>query len=133
MTVDLLFSDVFRKFPKLQFAISEGGIGWIPYLKERADYTWERQKFWSGLSDSLRPSEVFDQHIWGCFIDDETGIAQREAAGVDHLMIEVDFPHSDSPWPHTQKRVAEMLRDVPDDEAHKIAELNARRLYNFPA
>ena len=129
---DLLLSELFTKFPKLHFALSEGGIGWIPYLKERLDYTWERQRLWSGLGD-VRPSELFDRHLWGCFIDDEVGVETRYRVGVDNMMVEVDFPHSDSPWPHTQKRVTEMLRDVPDDEAHKIAELNARALYNFPA
>ena len=30
---DLLWSPVLRKFPKLRIALSEGGIGWIPYFK----------------------------------------------------------------------------------------------------
>jgi predicted TIM-barrel fold metal-dependent hydrolase len=132
MAGDLVFSNLFYKFPNLKFALSEGGIGWIPYFKERMDYTWERQRMWAKLGDS-RPSELFDGHLWGCFIagDDDNGVAQRNVVGIDNMMIEVDFPHSDSPWPHTQKRVTESLRDVPDDEAQKIAELNARRLYNF--
>ncbi|MDT7793775.1 MAG: hypothetical protein QOD59_3211, partial [Mycobacterium sp.] len=36
-----------------------------------------------------------------------------------------------SNWPHTRKLLAEHLIDVPDDEARKIVELNARTLYNF--
>jgi hypothetical protein len=28
--------------------------------------------------------------------------------------------------------LAEVLADVPDDDARKIAELNARRVFNFP-
>ncbi len=46
-------------------------------------------------------------------------------------MWEGDYPHSDSNWPHSRKRVAEMLADVPDNEAHLITELNARRVFNF--
>ena len=41
-------------------------------------------------------------------------------------MFESDYPHSDSNWPHTRKLLAEHLADVPDDEARKIVELNAR-------
>ena len=37
-TVDLLFSPVFHKFPRLRVALSEGGIGWMPYVVERLDY-----------------------------------------------------------------------------------------------
>jgi hypothetical protein len=40
--LELVFSDVFAKFPGLKIALSEGGIGWIPYFLERIDYiTWE--------------------------------------------------------------------------------------------
>jgi hypothetical protein len=46
-------------------------------------------------------------------------------------MFESDYPHSDSNWPHTRKLLAEHLVDVPDDEARKIVELNARTLYRF--
>ena len=37
---DLLFSPVLRKFPDLRMALSEGGIGWIPYFLERVDYVY---------------------------------------------------------------------------------------------
>jgi predicted TIM-barrel fold metal-dependent hydrolase len=50
---------------------------------------------------------------------------------VDNIMFESDYPHSDSNWPHTRKLLAEHLADVPDDEARKIVELNARTVYNF--
>jgi predicted TIM-barrel fold metal-dependent hydrolase len=128
---DLTFSHIFHAFPTLKVAVSEGGIGWIPYLKERMDYTWERQKFWTGINKDARPSELFDRHFWGCFIDDEAGLRERHAVGVDNMTIESDYPHSDTTWPDTRKRVNEVMVDVPDDEVHKIVELNARALYDF--
>ena len=51
--------------------------------------------------------------------------------GLNNITLEADYPHSDSSWPYTLKRARELLRDVPDDEAHRIVELNARSLYNF--
>ncbi len=35
-TVDMLLSPVFHKFPRLRVALSEGGIGWMPYVLERS-------------------------------------------------------------------------------------------------
>lgn len=133
MVADLTFSHIFHKVPNLRIAISEGGIGWIPYLKERMDYTWERQAHWTGINQNARPSDLFDRHFWGCFIDDEVGIRERRAVGVNNITIESDYPHSDTTWPNTAKRVNELLADVPDDEAHRITELNARELYGFTA
>jgi predicted TIM-barrel fold metal-dependent hydrolase len=130
---DLVFSNVFGRFPGLKVALSEGGVGWLPYMTERIDYTWNKQMYWNDINRDRRPSEVIREHIYGCFIDDQVGVDLRDRIGVDHIMWEQDYPHSDTVHPHSRKRAAEMLIDVPDDDAHKISELNARTLYNFPA
>lgn len=131
-TIDLLLSPVFHKFPSLRVALSEGGIGWIPYVLERADYTWERHRWYTGVNTEVRPSDLFKDHIFGCFIADNAGVEMRHLAGVDNLMFEGDYPHSDSNFPSSRKILAEVLRDVPDAEARKIAEENARRVFSFP-
>jgi len=131
-TADLLFSPVFHRHPGLKVALSEGGVGWVPYLLERADYTWERHRFYQNVDQTVRPSDLFREHIWACFIDDEHGVANRDAIGVGNITWECDYPHSDSNWPNSRKRAAEILADVPDDEAQRIVETNARELFNFP-
>ncbi|WP_299950576.1 amidohydrolase family protein [uncultured Modestobacter sp.] len=131
-TVDLLFSRTLHRFPKLQFSLAEGGIGWIPYILERSDYTWERHRWYQDIDMDTRPSDLFRKHFWGCFIEDQHGLANREAIGIDRIMIEVDFPHSDSNWPNSRKRASESLAHIPDDEVEKIVETNARRMLNFP-
>jgi predicted TIM-barrel fold metal-dependent hydrolase len=130
---DLCFSHIFHTFPRLNVALSEGGIGWIPYLLERMDYVWERDMYWTGVNKLVPPSEIFREHIYGCFIDDMVGIRERNSVGIKNLLLESDYPHADTSWPDTRKRAQEVLLDVPDEEAHRIAELNARDLYNFHA
>jgi predicted TIM-barrel fold metal-dependent hydrolase len=132
-TADLLFSPVFHRHPKLKVGMSEGGIGWMPYLLERIDGTWERHRFYQNVNQDVRPSELFYRHMHGCFIDDRFGVRVRHEIGVDHITWECDYPHSDSYWPKSRAYAAEVLAEVPDDEVHKIVELNTRRLYNFPA
>ena len=44
---DWLFSQVLRDYPGLQLALSEGGIGWIPYFLERCDYVYEHHHAWT--------------------------------------------------------------------------------------
>ncbi|MFF7945092.1 amidohydrolase family protein [Nocardia gamkensis] len=131
-TVDLLFSGKLQKFPNLQFSLSEGGIGWLPYILERSDYVWERHRYYQAIDFDARPSDLFRRHCWGCFIDDEHGLRNRHSIGVDRITLEIDFPHSDSNWPNSRKRAAEVLADVPDDECAMIVEDNARRMLNFP-
>jgi predicted TIM-barrel fold metal-dependent hydrolase len=131
-TVDLLFSGKLQQFPNLQFSLAEGGIGWVPYILERADYTWDRHRYYQKIDFDTRPSDLFREHFWGCFIDDEHGLINRHQVGIDRIMLEVDYPHSDSSWPNSRKRAAEVLADVPDDEVEKIVETNARRMLRFP-
>jgi len=130
---DVLFSPVLHRHPKLKFGLSEGGIGWIPYLLERADYVWEKHRWYQNIDNSVRPSELFRKHFHGCFIDDDFGVDNRHVIGIDTITWECDYPHSDSHWPHSRKRASETFVNVPDDDVHKIVELNTRRLYNFPA
>ncbi len=75
---DLVWSPVLRKFPDLKIALSEGGIGWIPYFLERIDYNYGRHHAWTGqdFGDKL-PSEVFNERVLTCFIDDKFGMASQ--------------------------------------------------------
>ena len=51
--VDFLFSGVLVRFPDLKLAYSEGQIGWIPYILERADKVWEENRGWGGVADKV--------------------------------------------------------------------------------
>jgi len=129
---DLLWSRVLRKFPKIRFALSKGGIGWIPYFLERADYVYAHHKAWTNqdFGDQL-PSELFREKIITCFIDDEFGLKNRYDIGVDMINWECDYPHSDTTWPEAPEILSRCLSDVPDDEINKITHENAMRLFQY--
>lgn len=131
-TSELLFSGNLQKHPNLKILLSEGGIGWIPYILERCDFTWEKHRWYQDIAMDDRPSDLFKKHFWGCFIDDQHGLNNRYDIGIDRLLLEIDYPHSDSNWPNSRKRAAETLADVPDEEVHAICELNARDVLRFP-
>ncbi len=129
---DRVFSGIFTRFPALQVALSEGGIGWVPYLLERMDYVFRHHHAWTGTHlGGLLPSEVFRRNIWTCFIDDAAGIRTRDLVGVDRITWECDYPHSDSTWPDAAETLWANLTDVPDAEIDKITHLNAMRAYSF--
>jgi predicted TIM-barrel fold metal-dependent hydrolase len=115
----------------VKVALSEGGAGWVPYLVERMDYTWERTRI--DVNKSIAPSELFRRHFWTCFISDDFALRNYQAVGVERLMWEGDYPHNDSQWPYSREVLEKTMINVPDEDVHKIVELNARELYNFPA
>lgn len=131
-TAELLLSPVFHNYPDVKFVLSEGGIGWVPYMLERIDYVWDRHRWYNDVNREVKPSELWFKNMYAPFIYDDAGIFSRELIGIDNIMFESDYPHSDSNWPHTRKMLEESLANVPNDQARKIAEDNARRVYNFP-
>ena len=132
VAADLLFSTMLRKYPTLKFALSEGGIGWVPYFLERADYVYRHHHAWTHQDFGGKlPSEVFREHIFSCFIDDKVGIANRHLTGIDTIMWECDYPHSDTTWPHSPEVLWESLEGVPDEDINKMTFENAMREFQW--
>jgi predicted TIM-barrel fold metal-dependent hydrolase len=131
--VNLIESPVPHKFPRVQIALSEGGIGWIPSQLERCDRMWERHQGWAGDDmGPMRPSEIFRRNFYGAFVDDEVGIELRDRIGVERIMWECDYPHVEAPWPNSQVTIDKLMTNVPRDEAELMTNGNARRLYRWP-
>jgi len=130
--VDFLMSGVLVRFPGLTLAYSEGQIGWIPYILERADKVWEHNRGWGGVGDKVPepPSTYYRRQIYGCFFDDEHGLSADalDRVGVDNIMFETDYPHSDSTWPHSREVAQKMMGHLDADTVRKLVRGNAIRM-----
>jgi len=129
---DLMWSRVIREFPDLRISLSEGGIGWIPYLLERLDYNYQRHHLWTGqdFGDKL-PSEVFNEHVITCFLDDHFGIASRDHLDMDNVCCECDYPHSDSTWPTAPETFMKQMDGVSRHDIDRLTHLNAMKHFSF--
>ena len=129
---DLLWSRIPKHFPDLRIALSEGGIGWIPYFLDRLDRTYEMHRLWTGQNfGGELPSDVFRRHFLTCFISDPVGVQLRHMIGIDNIAWECDYPHSDSSWPTSPEELAEVTAGVSDDDINQIGYQNAMRWYSF--
>ena len=129
---DWIHLSALQRYPNLKVALSEGGIGWIPYLMERADYVNTRHKAWT-RSDfgAEKPSDIFRKHFYTCFIDDKYGLQNLQNLELDKVMYEADYPHSDCPWPNAPEQLFESLKHLDDDQINKITHLNAMKLFQY--
>lgn len=129
---DLIWSPILRKFGDIKIALSEGGIGWIPYFLERCDFVYQHHKAWTkqDFGDKL-PSQVFNEHIITCFIDDAFGVVNHRFLNTDRVTWECDYPHSDSTWPNAPEAAMKYLDGLPNELVNKITHENAIRLFNF--
>jgi predicted TIM-barrel fold metal-dependent hydrolase len=132
--VEWLFSGVLPRFPGLKLAWAEGGIGWVPMVIDRLEYMASH----SGVSlrrdwtSDLSPVELLRERSWFCMLDNPSNLAAHALIGSDHIMVESDYPHSDSTWPGTQKLFADRFRDLPTDVALDMTYRTAEKLFRHP-
>jgi predicted TIM-barrel fold metal-dependent hydrolase len=130
---DFLFSGLLVKFPSLKLAYSEGQIGWLPYVLERADDVWREHRAWGGVKDLVPepPSTYYYRQVYGCFFRDRHGLDSLEQVGIDNITFETDYPHTDSTWPHTKDVAQDLMGHLPDEVVYKIVRGNAIRMLSL--
>ncbi len=130
---DLLFGPTLRQFPDLKVALSEGGIGWIPFYLDRADRHFENQAWLHNDFGGKKPSDVFREHILACFITDPSGLHARHRIGMDIIAWECDYPHTDTTWPESPEFAWKEFQDAgcTDAEIHQITWENTCRFFDW--
>ena len=144
-----LFSDVFERMPGVKIALSEGNIGWMPYFIERAEQVIDKQRHWAKNTntafyqnevateqvmadlDHLDVRGTIRDHIFGCFIEELSGLRSLDIIGEDNVMLETDYPHSDTTWPDSIGVAKKLLADLPPETQYKIQRGNAEKLFRF--
>jgi predicted TIM-barrel fold metal-dependent hydrolase len=144
-----IFSDYFERMPGLKIALSEGNIGWMPYFIERAEQVIDKQRFWAMSTntafynnavkteqvmanlDTLDVRQTIRDHVWGCFIEESSGLRSLDIIGEDNVMVETDYPHSDTTWPDSISVARKLVADLPPETQYKILRGNAEKLYRF--
>jgi predicted TIM-barrel fold metal-dependent hydrolase len=131
---DLMVGGTFLRFPTLKVALSEGGIGWIPFFLDRMDrHMWNHR--WTGLevAKGKTPTELFRSNFLGCFITDPSSLKVRDRIGVEAVAWECDYPHSDSTWPRSPEQLWGELQDAncSDADIEAITWQSACRFFRF--
>ncbi|HEY2565202.1 MAG TPA: amidohydrolase family protein [Acidimicrobiales bacterium] len=130
--VDWLFSLAPVRYPELKICLSEGGIGWVPALLDRLDHMGTYSQMYGTWHSDLTPSEVLRRNFWFCAVEDQSTFALRDRIGVDHILLESDYPHCDSTWPNTQRVIEEEIGGLPAADIRKMTWENASILYHHP-
>jgi hypothetical protein len=84
------------------------------------------------MGDRL-PSQVFDEQVVVCWIDDPVGVEMRHRMNVDMITWECDYPHSDSTWPQSPEQFWKQMQaaHASDEDIEKISHANAMRLFRY--
>ena len=155
-TLDWIFSGNLGRFPGLKVCMSESQIGWVAPTLERAEYVlaiqgeWNRKLTYTGTMssnaadrkllerevelfvDERSPTQIFKDQIYACFFNDFVGMkAVKDLDAIDNVMIEMDYPHTDSTWPNSLPLALEQVAGLTDEEKWKVLAGNAMRVHDF--
>jgi predicted TIM-barrel fold metal-dependent hydrolase len=128
--VSLIVSGVFERHANLKLLNVEGGVGWLAHLVPWMDILFEEhRRLYADLP--RKPSAYYYEHVYGSFLWDSCGIANRDIIGVENIMWCNDFPHNYGPWPNSRKKIETQLKGLTDEEKRKILSGNARALFGL--
>lgn len=134
--VDWLTSGALVRHKTLKIALSEGQVGWMPFLLERLDSAWERSESYEPeLLERIpnRPSSYVPGRVYGCIFDDMSGLQIRDKIGMGQIMFETDYPHADSTYPHSLQTADKLITGagLSEHEAWQFMRGNAIECYGL--
>jgi predicted TIM-barrel fold metal-dependent hydrolase len=126
--INLIFSGLLDRYPRLKFVSVESGMGWIPFLLELAQY----QVGQNGVRNlSLTPLEYFQRQIYASYWF-ETDVAYAvQRLGENNIMFETDYPHPACLYPSVQDHVQRSLGGLPEAVQRKILFETAAKVYQL--
>jgi predicted TIM-barrel fold metal-dependent hydrolase len=132
--VDWIYSGVPLRFPGLKIALSEAGVSWVPMALERLGRAFRQArgvgKGWP--EGAPPPQEVVRRNFLFTSIEDPSAFRLLDIIGEDRIMVEVDYPHFDSTWPHSQDILRHELTHLENETIRKVCFENACRVYRHP-
>ena len=131
--LDLLFSGILARHPRLDFVSVESGVGWVPFILQSADYQYKTMNVRGSRPDlELLPSEYFYRQVYACCWFEKVSADQVEWVHEDRILYETDFPHPSSLYgPDVPKTIDWAVGDLPESTRRKILWENAARLYGI--
>ncbi len=134
----LIHAGVLHRHPDLKVVSVESGVGWLPFVLDKMEWSWSAMGVDREHPEYLRPTDYFLRQVYGCFWFEDVGARYAiERLGADNFLFETDFPHvvGMHPGPASNGRaprdhLRDSVADLPDDQIRKILRDNAASLYH---
>jgi aminocarboxymuconate-semialdehyde decarboxylase len=100
----LIYSGVVARFPNLRWGFFEVGGGFIPWLMDRLETTYDARPA-ARKNAQRRPKDCFNNFYFSLGADDSTLPDVVKRIGAARLMVGSDYPHPDGTFPNTVSRL----------------------------
>lgn len=129
--IDWVFAKIPVKYPELKIVLSEAGVSWVPMVIDRLRRSTRLGATAGWESSYPTPVEVFQRNFWFTSVEDPLAFDNLDLIGVDHVMVETDYPHGDSTWPRAQEMLRFEMPELDPKLVRKVCYGNACDLYRW--
>ncbi|MFG3525114.1 amidohydrolase family protein [Nocardia nova] len=130
---DLLMSGIMHRYPTLQFASVESGIGWAPFVLEALDKRFEKNGVAKSHHDAfgdMLPSDYFKRQMSVNFWFEELDQFHIDKLGLNGILFETDFPHPTGYHrPTLDENIELVMANISEEVRRQILWENPARLY----
>src|SRR5262249_47627816 len=99
----LVMSGVLERFPTLHFVLVECGGGWLAWLMQSLDETYQDHASWISPKLGEAPSAYIRRHAHLTFQDDPVAVHNRRFTGIAPLLWGSDYPHPEGTFPRSRE------------------------------
>jgi predicted TIM-barrel fold metal-dependent hydrolase len=131
----LVYAGVFDRHPNLKIVAAEVNFGWLPFWLQTMD---QNVVVRSELKDATlqqvkTPVEHMGTNLFVTILDDAVGfeLVASHPWLADCAMWSSDYPHSVTLWPRSRQILADLAKNLRQDQLDQIAFGNAARVYGI--
>ena len=130
----MMIHGVFERFPKLRVVFLESGCGWVPYLMDRLEESFEHRTNRWPHQPTRSPREIMrgGNLYYSCEVGESTLSSVASLMGSTQLIWPSDFPH-EKPWDQFSGDLDKFIGrdDLSEAATRQILSENPRRLYGL--
>jgi predicted TIM-barrel fold metal-dependent hydrolase len=135
----MIWGGVLERHPDLDMVLTEQGTGWVISALRGMDYSWSDSYLRRDVREVVKhpPSFYYRRQVhMGSSLFSRAEAAEREAIGVDKILIGADYPHHEGTWgagPGTTDYLRATLgaAGVPAADARRMLGGNAIEVFGF--
>ena len=131
----LIYAGVFDRYPTLKIVAGEVNMGWLPFWLQTMEQNFvvRSELHDATLGSAKRPVDHMGTNLFVTILDDNVGfdLIAGHPWLADCAMWSSDYPHSVTLWPRSRQILADLSKDLKQDQLDKIAFANAARVYGI--